>query len=599
MGRFFHTLGQNLTREFPRNWCFVDTETSELRESARVKVQMFRLGVACYVRDGRDGHAAKEYWHEFKDVQLFWETAVAASECDRHFVVIGYNMGFDFRIVDGFRQLTGRGYAPKVMFLSQFCLIIQFVKDKHTILIIDAMNYFRGTLEQWGDMFGLPKIDVDFNNVSDKRLFEHCRRDVEILKRLWYAWRAFLSENDLGHFSPTVPSQALTAFRHRFMQHKIYIHAHEDVTDLERDAYFGGRTDCFFVGRKFDGPYYKLDVNSMYSAVACKLAVPVKFIRLYRGFDAAYLRKALRSWAVIAEVDIQTRHNCYPVRRDEGLTFPIGTFRTCLCGPELQLALRHRDIVKVVRFAVYRRRVVFDQFVRQLYRVRQKYKRTGNKVFGEMVKRLLNSLYGKFGQQNVQWKYEGYFPNEPDGVYTIAEQGSEETYQERVIFGHLFREYGEVEAFHSFPAIAGYITSAARAYLWRLIRKAGQANVYYCDTDSLIVSAAGYKRLRSLCDSQVLGKLKCEYKTQNLRIESPKDYETDKEKHIKGVTVGAVETSPGVFSYWRWEGMVGAIRTEHLDRVYMYRTQRVLAREYLKGQVSASGVVSPIVLAAS
>ncbi len=599
MGRFYHTLGKNKTRAMPRNWCFVDTETTEHKESAKVKVQTFRLGVACYLRDGRDGHAGKEYWHEFTEIQSFWNCIMAAAELDRHFVIIGYNMGFDFRILDGFRQLTQRGYTPKVMFISQFCMIVQFTKDRHTVLVIDAMNYFRGTLEQWGAMLGLAKVDVDFNKVSDKKLFLHCRRDVEILKRLWEAWRTFLTENDLGHFSPTVPSQALTAFRHRFMQHKIYIHGHEAVTKLERAAYYGGRTDCFFIGRKTDGPYYKLDVNSMYSAVARKLAVPVKLIRLYRGFDAAYLSKALKPWAVIAEVVIKTRHNCYPVRGDEGLTFPIGQFQTVLCGPELQLALRHKDIVRVVQFAVYRRRVVFSRFVMELYRVRQRYKRTGNKVFEEMVKRLLNSLYGKFGQHNTQWRYEGYYPQEPDGAYMVAEQGSEEMYRERVIFGHLFREYDEVEAFHAFPAIAGYITSAARAYLWRLIRKAGQANVFYCDTDSLIVNAAGYKRLRSLCDSGVLGKLKREYKTMNLRIESPKDYETDKEKHIKGVTIGAVETSPGVFSYWRWEGVAGAIRERHLDRVYMYRTQRVLAREYLKGHVSASGAVSPIVLAAS
>lgn len=599
MGRFNHVLGTNKTLEFPRNWCFVDTETREHIKSGNVKFQTFRLGVACYVRDGRKGHAAQEYWHEFTSVSQFWDCVIAASECDRKFVVIGYNMGFDFRVLAGFRELTQRGYVPKVMFIGQFCLILQFTRGKHTILVIDAMNYFRGTLEQWGDMLGLDKIVVNFKRVSDKRLFAHCRRDVEILKRLWETWREFLTENDLGHFSPTSASQALTAFRHKFMSQKIYIHGYEPAVDLERDAYFGGRTECFFVGRKSDGPYYKLDVNSMYPAMMVKLPVPIKFIRMYRWATLGMLKKAIKRWAVVADVVIETDRRCYPVRNKEMLFFPIGKFRTCLCGPELALALRYGDIVSVDRMAVYRKRVVFDRFVKGMMKIRRQYKRAGNKVFTEMTKRTMNSLYGKFGQRNLQWEYLGHFPNIDDGTWTVCDSETLEHHQERCVFGHFYREVGKKEAYHSFPAIAGYITSAARVYLWRLICRAGLSHVFYCDTDSLIVDRTGHRRLQLACDAKKLGKLKVEYRTQNLRIESPKDYSTDKETHVKGVTKGAVEVSPGVFEYWRWEGVAGAIRTQHLDCVYMHKTQKVLGREYLKGHVSASGVVSPIVLAAS
>ncbi|GAJ08028.1 unnamed protein product, partial [marine sediment metagenome] len=254
-------------------------------------------------------------------------------------------------------------------------------------------------------------------------------------------------------------SQALTAFRHRFMRQKIYIHGNPQATELERLAYFGGRTECFFIGRKTSGPFYKLDVNSMYPAIMSKLSVPVKFIRMYKWFDVSKLKFAIKRWAVVADVVIETRKRCYPVRGKDGLIFPIGKFRTALCGPELALALRHGDIVSVDRLAVYRKRVIFDRFVTELYAIRQQYERAGNPVFAEMTKRLMNTLYGKFGQHNEQWEYLGHFPQAEDGVWTVYDEETGEHYQERCVFGHVFRQVGMQDAYHSFAGISAYITS--------------------------------------------------------------------------------------------------------------------------------------------
>lgn len=70
-----------------------------------------------------------------------------------------------------------------------------------------------------------------------------------------------------------------------------------------------------------------------------------------------------------------------------------------------------------------------------------------------------------------------------------------------------------------------YITAASRAYLSRLEVQAGVKNTYYMDTDSLVVSAAGFKALHAYVDDTELGKLKLEHTgIIGFHAMSPKSY---------------------------------------------------------------------------
>ncbi len=594
MAKFAHILKGNASSRFPRNICYFDTETTEKAQSSLTHYQTLRLGVACYFREKRKGKAGQEKWFNFTSGKAFWDTLFDYAEKDRTLLVMGYNAGFDFRIVGGFKALEKRGYKPGKLSLLPGCFLLNFHQGRQRVRILDIMNFFTGGLKQWGKMLGLEKGEVEFQDVTDAELLKYCRRDVEILKALWESWREFIRENDFGHFSVTRASQAFNIFKHRFMKTPIYIHTVAEATRLEREAYYGGRVECFHIGQPPGERFYKLDINSMYPFIMRDLPVPVKFKRIREGVDIGKLRRGLVGLGVVAEVRLITRVPFYPIRLKKKLIFPVGEFNTTLCEPELRVALERGHVAEIGRVVVYDKAVIFTDFVNELYELRSKYKAAGNQIYEQMIKYVMNSLYGKFGQRNNPWQYLGFHPRKTDGVYTIDNGMTCETETYYIICGHVWVTTGREEAFDAFPAISAYITSAARVHLLGLMVKAGRQNVFYTDTDSLFVNEAGYKVLEDEIDPEALGKLKVEYETDKLEIRAPKDYATDREDHIKGVKKDAEQIGKNKFSYWEWEGVKGALHTAHHERVFMFKQTKTLERKYDKGQVSSSGSVSPL-----
>ena len=594
MGNFWHTLKRNKTGEFPRNWIFTDTETSETTVKPGLKRLVLRLGVAEYEREAHGDHKAKHSVLTFTKPGQFWTWVLASVEPGKTAVVMGYNVGFDFRILDGFRELFKRGFTMRKIYTGQSVFILEMRSHTHRVLILDACNYFDGTLEEWGKMLGVRKVKVNFNTVSHDKLLERCRVDVEILRKLWWTWRKFITLNNLGHFSLTKSGQALTAYVHRFMSVPVFIHADREAIALERQAYYGGRVECFKLGVFPRGRYYKLDVNSMYPAAMRREALPCRFVKVFTGYEPEELPELCRSFFCIAEVWLKTEVPAFPHYAEARLTFPVGTFRAVLCGAELAFAVAAGAVVKVDRLAVYRKAVLFREYVDGLYSLRNRYKAENNSIMATLCKKLLNTLYGKWGQQSRNWNYLGFDSRSKDGLYKVADKDTGFMRTVHVICGHSWEEAKPMESYNSFPAISAGITAAARVRLWKLITTAGRSNVLYVDTDSLIVNECGYRRLRKEIHPSKLGALKLEYMTRSLTLNAPKDYKTDTECKVKGITSKARKLSANVFEYWQWEGIQGALSAGHHAAVFLTKTRKTLARQYSKGQVSASGEVSPL-----
>ncbi|MBU2685564.1 MAG: DNA polymerase, partial [Gammaproteobacteria bacterium] len=235
-----------------------------------------------------------------------------------------------------------------------------------------------------------------------------CEENIDVLVDLWKAWFTFLDENDLGNFGPTVGRQAFNAYRHRFMSSKIGIHRDKAAVRLERAAYRGGRTECFQVGHFTDGPYYKLDVNSMYAAIMLGYSFPKKLISVIRNVKASDLARLLNQYSVIAEVVIQPKEPIYPKRMSGRNSYPTGTFMTTLTSPELRRALENDEVRGVGEVAFYESARLFTDYISFFAERRQWYKSQGSDTMQEICKLLMNSLQGKFGQKGHEQEVVGY-----------------------------------------------------------------------------------------------------------------------------------------------------------------------------------------------
>jgi DNA polymerase elongation subunit (family B) len=259
--------------------------------------------------------------------------------------------------------------------------------------------------------------------------------------------------------------------------------------------------------------------------------------------------------------------------------------------------MKYGRILRVYRYALYKPAFLFTEYVNYFYQLKSRYKREGNKVFYEIVKLYLNSLYGKFGQRRRITEKIGEGLPLPDGAHIIYNSEGGPPLKGYVIDGDFYVTKVEGYSENSFPAIASFVAAYARCYLTELILKAGEGNVLYCDTDSLIVNEKGLKNLESHINGDMLGYLKHEDTADEVVIFGPKHYIFKKRVKIKGVPSSAVKIDDKHYKMRRWLRGRSLLRRGVLDRVIVEDFVKELKLIYDKGIVEKNGWVKPFTLA--
>ena len=592
-----HFLKRNAKNELPQYMIFVDTESKGVQINDTRQHHYLWFGWAKRIRArSRNGNETKtERWIRFTSANDFWRWVQDNAMDKTRTWIFAHNWNFDGGILNISRVLPALGYTLGKYINDKPPFIIRWYNGSHTLLLVDTLNYFAGSLASIGESIGIPKLEFPQGDQDQTVWDTYCRRDVEVLEKAVLAFRTLVDELDLGNFQTTLASQAFTAYRHRFMSHQILIHDKLDICKMEREGYYGGRTECFRVGYIEQRVYY-LDINSMYPSVMRRNQFPTIIRGVVRSPCLEDVQGLLDRYCVVGDCLIDTKRPIFPQRIDGRLCFPTGRFRAVLTSPEIRLGIQLGAITYIRKLAYYEQADIFTKFIDELYQVRQKYRAEGNITFTYMVKILMNSLYGKFGQNGTQWEETGEKRDSFEGILYEQETPDEPIRKLRYRLGAVqeFKREGESE--NSFPAISAHVTAYGRIMLWELIEKAGRENVYYTDTDSLIVNQIGYDRLQDELDETVLGKLKLESVSSSCELYGPKDYRFGDTVRIKGVKRNAVQVAEktweqDMFRSWDYVISHGADGYIPIERV-----QKTLRREYKKGVVNPDGTITPFCL---
>jgi hypothetical protein len=508
--------------------------------------------------------------------------------------MITHNLSYDFGVLEGWKYLEEVKAEPLSVYTKGHTSIITYRVKGCKLELLDNGNYFQSSLAELGESLGMPKLDVNPLEASDEEIDPYCKRDVEILLLTWQNMYDFLDEHDLGSWAKTAPSQAFHAFRHRFMPYPIFIHCNPDALIVERQSYYGGRVSVFYKGDLKGQEYYKLDVNSMYPYVMQRESYPTKFIKIVENPTIEYLADRLQYFAITAMVRVETDEPAYCLRYKNHTLHPVGEFDTTLSTPELIYALGHKHIKQVYRLALYEKEQIFKEFVDFFYPLKVKYTIEDNKPFRMFAKLYMNSLYGKFGQRAETWTNvtdtQGW---RIDGE--VEHRGSDGKTYRYQRWGNTVWEITDAgEAANSFPGIAAHVTAYARMYLWTLINKAGRDNVYYTDTDSLIVNKQGLTNLSAYIDPDRLGALKLEKTSTNVLIEAPKTYRFGDEHYRKGIPRKAQEVEPDTFEFDAFPSFITQGNRPYNAPFYTKRTRRKLSYVIYDGEVTPSGWIKPM-----
>lgn len=605
----------------PSNFLFFDCETKDEFKGKRKGLSRQRLwfGVAWSFRYV-EGQVTRSVTQKFESSADWWSIVRSRLDKKRPLYIFSHNLKVDLTWVDFWHTADLEGYQASYYVLEDPPMMLFGSLDGCRVYIIDTFNFWKSSVDAMGDSLGIPKLRINLATAKIKEAIPYCKRDVEIIANQVMRLLQFLSENELGSFGVSAAGLAMNIFKQRFMKHDIYIHDRERVLELERASYSGGLVLNYYIGEAKSKNLHQYDVNSLYPFVMLN-RFPTKMVHSedHKGDWRKTPHDQIER--MIANVDLMSPITTYPKKIDKRLCEVTGRIRTTLAGPELLQAYKRQHIRKINYFALYETAPIFSEFVNYFWGLRQQYKKAGDTVGEQFVKLVMNSLYGKFGMRGHQWRQ--YTPELLEDYYafhgiTCPDRYLSETFEPsidditqewyaeglpspiplRYISGRLSIRMPTGEHSDSFCAISSFVTSYARQYLRTLIGFAGVSEVFYCDTDSLIVTDKGRLNLeaRKLIDPTKLGHLKHEGSANYGCFMGPKDYVLGDKVRTKGISKRAKKIAPGVYTQDQWEGIKSVLKRGADAYIDIKTITKRLKRVYTKGTVQRSGRTTPFIM---
>lgn len=604
-----------------KNILIVDTETYFDPDTAYLGPQLHTLRLGCAIR-GRyeNGRLTRRKEFRFKTQREFWDWFIeSASSRDVNYI-FGHNIGFDLAILH-FPELVesrefqfyagesepnredqlGRRYrreegflcidAPPLIITCRHC-------SGPKVTFIDTMNFWVTSLAKLGELFGTPKGAVDFRTVSDPDLSDYCLADCRVVEKAVCSLLDWVQREDMGQFRMTAPALAMGAFRHRFNAEKVTTHDNADCRQLEREAYYGGRLELFFIG-EVNQPIHELDVTSLYPSVMKGNLYPRQLKSYYTPERKEHYRKCPRTIDCIAEVLLRVESDGFPMRNESGTIYPVGRYWTTLAGPELIRAENQGVIEQVGRWAEFELAPIFDEFVTHFWEYRKQQMIDGNKVAADFAKLMMNSLYGKFGQCIDGWEWlPEWIPRSSFDSWDDFVPKFNRRCDLRSIGPFVQVQTEKHEHPQASPAIAAYVTSYARERMRRLKMIAGNSEVYYLVTDALFVSDLGLQRLKNAGEigDKTLGKLAVKRSESYGWFTSLHQYGLGEHRKRGSLKSKAVPIPDGNWVELHFARLDAILKTKPAGGVWVTPRRKEFRLDYERGVRSESGRVSPLIM---
>lgn len=583
-------MKRNEGTEAPSNLVFFDTESYREEDPEKPGEYCLRLRLWAATRVRREGGELTRRRDEWgKDTASFWQFIDDVSD-DQHCTwIFAHNLAFDLtqvafwgKLDDGtfttkplYRRPESEGATPKHSWNGRIVAerhpcFMSVRRGKRTYKFVDTYNYWPKGLEAVAEAIGLKKVPLPKWEADDVEWLERCNQDVAIIEHAVTELIARWTEEDCGVFQMTAASLAMANFRHtcpiRTPDGKsvdIVCEPGSEAHELEREAYYGGRWQCFQVGAVNERVYH-LDVNGLYPFVMMTHHYPRRFAGRQEEMSHATLANKIRCYDCVARVLINSRGETFPVRIGGVQYHAYGKFFTSLCGPELQRALESDSVARIHCVQWYSRAPIFEAWVKKWWA--RKLAAAGDIDRGagdyEFSKLILNSLSGKFAQHGRYWTdIPDEIPLDPWGGWPEM-KGPTGTIVNKRGLGKLtqFLKH-DTEPAHSFPLISAMISAYGREYMRSLIATCPEGSVYYQGCDSIICDSRAYRALSLafMIDPFGLGAMKVVETVPSAYIRCANDYTLGNKRTAAGWAGKLLASGRTDGKVEIWEGMPGLI----------------------------------------
>jgi DNA polymerase type B, organellar and viral len=589
---------------------------TEYGEAAAIPCKIMQWQACLAVRDGDKWVISEE--KNGQSVDVFWQTLRKWVKGSKLTWAIGYNSLHILSLTEFWTRLSDKRWTILEDMPSSDDTLQQETRRSFDGFLVADDPPFICLCKPVGTPGVLKIVDMRNYGVSRMPMLEPGESMAASACDFLCKICELLCQSNMGSLKETAASQAMSCYRHSYLSQPILVHTNVSALRLERECLYAGRNECYRIG-PVRGDIYHLDFNSFYPSIARGCQTPCRLSGHGRLDVAGINDKVKRGYCVIGDILICTNAPAYPYRLFGTTIYPIGAFRTSLCGPELRLAIQCGHVMDVVSAARYESDILFDMWVKDIHAARIDAENNDNYAAAQLFKAMNNSLYGKFAQQKRGWTNRpdvaaivdygqwwgkpierkgdiGNDEQEKQGSDVPGATGGDEYIRWRSIGWSSQCESVPQESHNSCPVITAWLYSLARVKLLEAIGQAGWENVYYVDTDSLWINADGFSRLHmaGLIGQNEIGKLKIVARYSEVIFHGLKHYDTPTRSVHAGVPNDAEIIGPRYFEYRSTERLAAALQQGRAPRPVSIRRRISYSPAYRHGVTDEYGFVSPI-----
>lgn len=427
-------------------------------------------------------------------------------------------------------------YQVSIRYSSSAAVHVEFQRGKDKWVFVDSFFLLRTSLRKIAKFVNMEKGGAEgstsiFETQNETELREYNALDCEILYVALQQFADFLYSIG-GELRPTMASCALALFRRKYL--RTDIRTHKAANNTLRQAYIASRVEVF---RKQGEELWQYDINSSFPYSMTRPApgnLRMVTTRVPPGENEMFFADAT--------IEVPDTHiPPLPYRTAGKVYFPTGTWRSWFSGVDFREAEKHGRIVKVHQAWIYEPRLDMAGYVEDIYE-RRRVAAEGS-FEKEVYKLLMNSLYGKFGEQTEK---TSMIVN-PRSRKILDQPGAAE------IMPGVIMITEERDIAHEHVPFAAHITANSRRLISDYLRYS--KDPFYADTDCIVTEDA------TLPTSDRLGALKLEARIARGEFFAPKFYQLevyDKagEKTTKVKAKGFSGITPAAFDHLVGKGLM-------------------------------------------
>lgn len=392
-------------------------------------------------------------------------------------------------------------FRVQCLFRGSSAMIVKLRRGNMVWTLIDSYFLIRQPLRKIGEWVGMAKggssDSTDLFYAPWKELRDYNEQDNRVLHQAIRIFEETLNELGSG-LEVTVASSALALFRRAYL--KRTVRQHLGVNEASRQSYIASRVEVF-QKQVTRAAYW--DINSSF---------PHEMTFAAPGDMTAHNRTIPAHELFLAHVRIRVPE-CYlpplPYRTENRrLFFPYGEWDAWLTGVDCHFLEEMGGTILRVN-DVYHFDELHDlrNYARDIYERRRT---ATSDAYKQVLKILLNSLYGKFAESDEKTQI---VINPPA---TFLRQSNI-----REVIPGVWEQLEYKTPPHAIVPISAHITARARRSLARFMIQSPE--VYYCDTDGFAVPETMQYE-----NSDALGGLKFEKPIWQAHFEAPKLYAIQK-----------------------------------------------------------------------